>query len=154
MGQIYRRTALRNGPNPFLNVDGSVTPQVYSLTGITFQSFDVRAIQVYIECAGRFRSLDEFMALPALTNGLLLEVSSINETFASTTFRTNRDLSLIFPAQFNEVVTNKVLFNGAFDGKGQSIFKLDKNAEVHVTVRDDLTDLDAMLVILEGTVIE
>ena len=135
-----------NGGNDInMNVDGSVTPQVFKLLCPTNFTIQLTSISVFIQDASKFKT-DTYGKLATLTNGIKLEYLRGTAIIDATSQLPIRSSSDWLAYAFNSAVTD---FGG-----GQEILALEYNLEYHgrsikmspgdefrAIVRDDLTGL-------------
>ena len=138
-----------------LNVDGSSSSVRFSIVPPDDNVFVINHVVMFIRDNGA--SLNKFGGLAALTNGVRLQIKSANlPLIPEITFKTNADVM----TQANE---GELVDNG-FESGGQDLVKATFDyspglrvqtgtpANIFVTVRDDLTDLDSYYVRAVGWV--
>jgi len=142
-----------------MNVDGSITPQVFSITARENISGDIVAL------AMEFRDtipmdFDTFGGLPALTNGVVLRVNNGDGTYRNLyNFKSNGDIILM--AQMHDFTENNGGgirgFNAHLVFGGQEnhgvVIRLDwtLSEALELVVQDDLTGLTGMDWIGQGS---
>lgn len=141
-----------------LNVDGSITPQVFSIrAGATSGlSLGISRLMIHMETAGQV-DLNKFGDLTALTNGIV--VRRVDGTTRNIfNVKTNGEMrNLCFdwtadiasnPSQGQNGVGFRYTFAGQ-DKHGVAV-RLDPGDELQIIIQDDLTGLDKFRIIAEG----
>ena len=142
-----------------MNVDGSVTPQVFTVTSRPGLSGDVVAISMQLRDTVPM-DFDTFGGIPALTNGCVLRINNGDGTYRNLyNFKTNGDV-ILYAQNHAFTQTNGGGVRGfdahiAFGGHENHdviVRLLDPLGEsMEVVVQDDLTGLTLMDWIIQGS---
>jgi hypothetical protein len=148
---IFKR--LVNGSNDNMNVDGSVTPVVFSIAPPAGEVWRIYSWDLYIEDAGSFDAASWGNGI-TLTNGLMpiLNINGTDYDMLEFGIKTSGELSsicdgiqhLTFGAG-NEIVTAE----WDFINSGQYV-RLTENDSIKLVVRDDLTNLVNQYTTIKG----
>lgn len=140
----YSTPFLLNGGSQDLRVDGSGGANIEFIhaPGVG-QTLFVQKVVFELRDDGALK-LDQFGSLPGLTNGVLAEVRSVGNIVTSTTIKNNGDFisaaDIIFALdqfQGSSILVYNVLF-----AQNITLFG-DKGDFIKLTIRDDLTSLEA-----------
>lgn len=163
-GQIPFKVHLLNGSSKAMNVNGSVTPVVFSYTATEDQV--ITSIKFILEDSGT-NSLNTFGAIASLTNGCIIEavIDGNTEDMTVSAMKDNADLmGLCTDCRFQNVPVISVL-GGTLTATGftnsektfAGEWTLDhglamKDGDIiRLTVRDNLTGLNTFETTIEGT---
>lgn len=138
-----------------MNVNGAVTPKVFSFTAA--ETCLLKSIRLTLKDEGS-TTLAKFGAITALSNGLLIETTISASVTTYATILDNADLCSAFSdhQHFGSSATLSILSIVTPEGFGAStnVFKgnvnfdenilLSTNDSVTVTVRDDLSAIDVL----------
>lgn len=141
-----------NSGSKTLNVNGSVTPQVFTFTSVGEQH--LTAISCLLKDEGA-TSFEKFGALNALANGVLIQVTQSGVTRTITTIKDNADLCMLFSQnQFGNGAVLSILSVVSPEGFGDTnncfvgVLEFDEyipladGDTVTVTIQDNLTTVD------------
>lgn len=146
------RHFLTNGVTTNMAVNGSVTPVNFDFAPTTAgERFTIRETSFILGTNGNVNDLTtKFADLAALTNGLDVDFLFNTVGFTRVGYvKTNYDLFRIFVSQANvKNIGNTTLLTGTIVHDPQVIFQ--PNDRFRVTVRDDLTGLVAMSLVVAG----
>lgn len=144
-------THLLNGASRDQNVNGSITPAVFSYTPPEGKNFICKRIMLYMEDATAFSS-EKFAGITALTNGWEMHINDV----AVMNVKDNADFAVLMydvngvPSLGKETLTmlgRFTLANLTRSGEGVTI---GNGKSIDVTVQDDLSGLDRLHVVVEG----
>lgn len=90
-GWVHARKFLNNAGAIGINVDGSVTPVNFSLSVAANEIFIIEELEIVFTDKGNINSLEDFMSLPALTNGILISATLANPQ-PTINIKTNYDI--------------------------------------------------------------
>ena len=148
----YRHVLQTSGGVTNMNVNGSVTPVDFDFAPVTAgESFYMSQLLFVLGSGGVVNQLiTKFADLAALTNGIDLSFTFGANSFTRTAYiKTNLDLYRIFgiKTSVNEVGTTTMM-TGDIRQDPPIVFL--PNDRMRVTIRDNLTSLTAMSMILYG----
>ena len=153
MANSIVRLPFLNGSSEDMNVDGSVTPVVFTVNVSSIRAFLVTDIHLYIEDPGKLTSYTEFMSQPALGSGFSVDFSGINSNFISPLMKNNRDLikNFLLNNKFvdGDIENNVISFSGSLPLDKPAMI-LGGNDTLQSTIADDLTFLRKMTMFVEG----
>lgn len=144
-----------------LNVDGSVTPRIFSLRagdpGVPVIGDITRLIFQCITNTAADLSL--FGDIPALTNGLVLRKKNLDGTYSNVfNVKSNADLAGIMfdfdiyaatnPAQGVDGFVGRLTFAGS--SKFGVVLRIAPFEDLELVIQDDLTDLTQFIINMEG----
>lgn len=155
-------TAILSISTQNLNVNGSVTPQVFSVQPVDAQKGDIVSVSFSIEDNANM-DFETFGALPALTNGCVLRIKKSDGYYRNIyNFKTNQDLTVAsYLHEFFENngggvrgFTSRMIFGGQ-DQHGV-VIRLDAalGEELQMVVQDDLTGLLKFTVLAQGSEVQ
>lgn len=132
------------GANTNMAVDGSITPVVYNAVFTT--PAILTRFKLYLEDATAFSS-NLFGAIPALTNGVFLQIDGEPAGL----WKTNEDIAL--DADNSEELTYMAFVGRHLIAHKQfnPAIELPEGAEVSITIQDDLSGLNRLTFRIEGT---
>jgi len=145
--------------NKSMDVDGSVTPVVFSFSPASTEVWIVHKIRITMSTSS-IKGVTDFGVLSTLANGLLFEWDINSAATQILNVTTNTELLACFGNEFNDGATgnNMAAENGAiyvaqldFSEDPRRLTDLD---EIRATVRDDLTTLDELFVTILASQVE
>jgi hypothetical protein len=141
-----------NGAVKNMNVNGSVTPQVFSFSPAANLTYYINKLHIVLADGGT-PDVTDFGNGTALTNGLLFE--SVVNGSANTLFNVldNGDISLMFIDHFSSPsgwLNNADLFLGSYNFNMPITLNQLNSDLLRVTVRDNITGLDAFRIAASG----
>ena len=145
-----------------MNVDGSVTPVVFSILPFGLQSGDMVRTIVEMRSSAAM-DFEKFGSLPALTNGVVMRVNNGDGTYRHLyNFKSNGDIiEYCFDHSFQVNNANNVRgFTARLTWGGQGkhgvVIRLDGalGEALEIIVQDDLTGLDRMHWTCQGSEIQ
>lgn len=146
---LYSMNQLKNSGSKAMNVNGATTPVTFTYTASSYQ--EVTSIVCILRDEGN-TSFSNFGAKPALTNGVLIQVTQGGTTRTIATLKDNADVCLMFPTnQFGNGAVLSILsivtpegfgdtnncFVGVLTLKNQ--IPLNSSDTITVTVQDNLS---------------
>ena len=142
-----------------MNVDGSVTPQIFTVKPLSTQAGDITRIICEIRDNAAM-DFETFGALPALTNGVAVRVNNGDGTYRNVfNFKSNGDIILMcFDHNFavnngggTRGFTSRITFAG--QSKHGVAIRLDGalGEELEMVIQDDLTGLTRMHWVGQGS---
>lgn len=149
--------------NPNMNVDGSVTPVIFTLrTGNLSIPSRVDITRIIIACESDSSvDLNKFCDLPALTNGIVFRKRNgiIDNIF---NIKSNSDLANIAydwtpysasnPAQGVDGFISRLTFGG--QNKIGVVLRIESDGNLVIWIQDDLTDLIRLSIVAEGHIVQ
>lgn len=153
MSIITIKDTLKNAGSKLMNVNGSVTPKVFTYSPVS-GSAALTKLAVMINSPGT-ASFTNFGAISALTNGVLIEVVIGGVTTQISNIKDNADLCVVFnPSQFGSSAANTLgipigfgssvaVFVGTLDFPEPMI--LTDSDQIQVTIRDNLSTITNFL---------
>ena len=138
-------TVGNGGTDIQMNVDGSVTPQVFKLVCPTGYVIQLESIAVFIKDSSPF-TVNKYGKLPTLTNGMLIEYTNgtkVTDVTSQLAIKSNGDwLAYALESRTTDFGGGKQLLSAEynFSEHGKSL-RLSAGDEYRVTVRDNLTGL-------------
>lgn len=151
-------SALKDGGNSNMAVDGSATPKIYSLEATSNNDYEVHSLCVIAEFVGSPAIGDKFLssAIDVLANGLLLE-AKINDTeyVFGNIKRTREMLEMSHPqGGFNAILGNTSLLQVFMYIPPRTVMKkigtFDNDDYIKATVRDNLVSINYMEIFGQG----
>lgn len=149
---IYSLNQLLNGVSKLMNVNGSVTPRVFTYTAESDQLLTSLLCLLKDEGSTAFGN---FGTLAALTNGVLIQIVQSGVTKTLGTAKDNADICMIFPKnQFGNGAVLSILSIVSPEGFGDTNncfvgslnfskpITLLSGDSVTVTIQDNLTNVD------------
>lgn len=146
---VYVKTSLLNGASEAMNVDGSVTPAHFDFTPSGSIQYYLESLTVFLEDAGS-TDIGDFGVIPGgLTNGLRILVTKSATDYELANIKNNRQLASVFSSHPMLQSNGAGFFNATdnFAGTlilGQPVLINGSSDKVRVTVRDNLSTLDAL----------
>jgi hypothetical protein len=144
---------LRNGSSRNMNINGSITPVVFTYTVPANETWYAEGLRVFMSDSGTM-AIGEFGSLGSvLTNGLLIEFVISSTSYQYANIKTNEELAISFIEGFASVDgssgflnTNKLFMScGTLD----PFIRLNAGDQVKVTVQDNLSGLDQLFMALD-----
>lgn len=145
------------------SVDGSITPQIFSLKSLLpepIQTLDITRI-IFSCLSGSAVSLDKFGDLTALTNGIVIRKNN-GELINVLNAKSNFELANIMfdfdiyaaatPSQGIDGFISRLTFGG--QSKIGVTVRLEPDEDLELLIQDDLSGLTSFKVIAEGHVVE
>jgi len=148
-----------------LNVDGSVTPEIFSIRGGGVPDLDLTVhitrlvVQITTDTAVDFGKFGDIVG--GLTKGIVLRTTGL-ETVNLFNVKTNGDFAGLTydytpydaanPGQGVYGLGTRLTFSG--QSKMGSVIRVRENEELEMVVQDDLTDLHTFTVVAEGHISE
>jgi hypothetical protein len=150
--------ALKNGGSSNMAVNGSGTPQIFSLTANASSDFEIQSMCLIAEFTGSVAIGNKFIAdaVATLANGLLVEAKVDDEAYSFGNLKRTRDLVEVSQPQggFNVIAGTTSLLQIFFFIPPH--MRLVKTGEfsvddyVRATVRDNLNGLGYLEIFLQG----
>jgi hypothetical protein len=147
------------GSNKNMNVNGSVTPVIFTLrTGAPSIPSEIDVTRIIISCtASTAVDLNKFGNLAALTRGIVLRRLN-GEKFNIFNAKTNLDLANIgytftsYQASNPAQAVDGFVFELTFAGQSNIgvTLRIMQDENLEMVIQDDLTGLDSLYAILEG----
>ena len=149
---IFSIQQLQLSSSKLMNVNGSVTPKVFTYTTSADQNLTSLLCLLKDEGSTTFGN---FGALSILTNGVLIQITQNGNTRTLATIKDNADLCMVFPQnQFGNGAVLSILSIVSPEGFGDTnncfvgslnfrepIF-LANGDSISVTIQDNLTNID------------
>ena len=149
----HLRKFLNNAGNIEINVDGSVTPQTFSVSVSANERYWIHSIHTIFTDNANVNSLDDFLSLPALTNGLLFEQTIDSVTTTSAIAKNNFDILHNLNSTFDvKAVGSYTIINGEVPLSIPAYLDGSKGDTLSVTVQDDLSPLTQCTIAVTGIV--
>jgi hypothetical protein len=127
--------------NSDLNVNGSVTPKVYTYPADATADIELSEVRVSVTCQDITMDGNSFCSSPKLTNGVLIEVVSDGVTYSVYNIKQNEDW-LFFNSPTGLLLNNtgpKDVMQAGFYFGGILLLRAGTSDMVRVTIRDNLT---------------
>lgn len=155
---ISQTENFKNGSSKLLNVNGSVTPQVFEYAPDANKLVAITELTCILKDEGNTQ-LTNFGALGPLTNGLLVEAEINDTTITIMNLKDNADLATRFTfSQFGNGAVISVLGLGTAQGFGNSnnifigsmqlpepiLLRGDLGDSIKIIVRDNLQAIDVL----------
>lgn len=153
--RVIQKAPLLNGSSGAMEVNGSVTPRVFSYTATGSCRVKEICVLVADDAASTW---NQFGGLAALTNGVLIEAVQGGQATTIALIQRNRELAAAFSSfqSYGSPLVSALgallgiggtqfVFQGSIDLKNESEFiELEDGDVIRATVQDNLTNLVAM----------
>lgn len=148
---LYARFFLTNGSSELFNVNGSSTPVLFDYAPAANEVFYANALHVVLTTNGNVNSIDKFMDLSSLTNGLLYE-TTINGNVRPVNVQDNFELISRLDTSFDvKIIGNFTVVNGSLALTNPFPLVGANGDNVTLTVRDNLSSLSQCSINLIGS---
>lgn len=138
---------LSRSGNKSMDVNGSVTPRVFSLTVPAGQTWYVTELRMFL-ADSEIKKRDEFGAVNELSNGFLVEFNINSTDYQHSNTINNVELSITFPSYIDngDNTNNLAAEKDSFYGRDrfQIPVCLREGDSIKATVRDNLNGLDEL----------
>lgn len=146
LGQVYLHKSMTEIAETNLNQDGSITPCEFKFQPAAGEVFNLVAVKFMLDDVGKNDKFG-FASGIALTNGLLLEVTTRGNTAEIANFTTNSDLATILDMELSNsggkgFLDSRVSCVGTLTFPTSTILYGNDEDNVKFTVRDDLSGVE------------
>jgi hypothetical protein len=142
----YRLVKLLNGTSSAQNVDGSVTPQVFSFSPGTDETWYIEAVTFIFNDNGTANPGDYGCIAGGLTNGVLFEIKSNGVATSGQVIKNNIAVMQLFcehPISPNSAFLGQSpTYAGIIKVNNPFILKYSTGDYIRATIRDNLTGLN------------
>jgi len=141
---VHAREKFLNGTSEELNVNGSVTPVVFTVAPPSGQVWYLKNLVAYIDDNGT-GTPDQFGNIATLTNGCLLQIERNSTTYNIVNLATNTGISSSFHEKTSDItdfISGNNTFFGAFPLSPSITLNGTLSDKIKMTIRDDLTGLN------------
>ena len=150
--RIAFRSVVADNGNTNANVDGSVTPVTFSYHPPANEVVRIDNVSAVFASVGNIQSLNDFVTVPGLTNGITLDVQSIGvQDLRPGVIKNNINLLQFLTSTFEEkAIGSNTIYSGTVNLKQGIILRGFFNDYYSFIINDNLTGLSLVNVILTG----